>query len=61
MLPDTVVGDLLLEALLVKSCTGPECGVLVDGFPRTSLQVLVLIKYISSFVSFRLYIYCKLL
>ena len=39
MLPDTVVGDLLLEALLIKSCAAPECGVLVDGFPRTSLQV----------------------
>ena len=39
MIPDTVVGELLLEALLVKSCNSPECGVLVDGFPRTSLQV----------------------
>lgn len=39
MLPDKVVGDLLLEALLVNSCTAPECGILVDGFPRTSLQV----------------------
>mmetsp|Transcript_26912 Transcript_26912/g.58761 ORF Transcript_26912/g.58761 Transcript_26912/m.58761 type:complete len:585 (+) Transcript_26912:197-1951(+) len=39
MIPDTVVGDVLLEALLVNSCRAPECGVLIDGFPRTSQQV----------------------
>ncbi|GAX75664.1 hypothetical protein CEUSTIGMA_g3108.t1 [Chlamydomonas eustigma] len=39
MLPDALVGDLLLAALLINSCSAPECGVLVDGFPRTSLQV----------------------
>jgi adenylate kinase family enzyme len=41
MLPDALVGDLLLAALLINSCSAPECGVLVDGFPRTSLQVLL--------------------
>lgn len=44
MIPDTLVGDLLLEALLTTACkqvqgTGAECGVLVDGFPRTAVQV----------------------
>ena len=39
MIPDTVVGELLLESLLIKSCNATECGVLIDGFPRTSLQV----------------------
>lgn len=39
MIPDTLVGDLLLEALLTQCCKGPECGVLVDGFPRTAVQV----------------------
>ncbi len=44
MIPDTLVGDLLLETLLAKSCKAPagaatECGVLVDGFPRTAAQV----------------------
>ncbi|KAG1678194.1 hypothetical protein FOA52_016131 [Chlamydomonas sp. UWO 241] len=39
MLPDKVVGDVLLRELLVNSCSSPECGVLVDGFPRTALQV----------------------
>lgn len=39
MIPDTLVGDLLLESLLVNSCKAPECGVLVDGFPRTAVQV----------------------
>jgi hypothetical protein len=42
------VGDLLLEALLVHSCKSKEqvlgatseCGVLVDGFPRTAVQVI---------------------
>jgi len=39
MIPDTLVGDLLLESLLAFSCKAPECGVLVDGFPRTAVQV----------------------
>lgn len=39
MIPDKVVGTLLLEALLINACKTPECGVLVDGFPRTALQV----------------------
>lgn len=38
-MPDTIVGDLLLEALLINTCKTPECGVLVDGFPRTAQQV----------------------
>lgn len=39
MLSDNLVGDMLLDALLVKTCTSSECGVLVDGFPRTAVQV----------------------
>lgn len=39
MITDKVVGTLLLEALLINACKSPECGVLVDGFPRTALQV----------------------
>lgn len=39
MIPDTLVGDVLLEALLIKGCQTLECGILVDGFPRTALQV----------------------
>jgi adenylate kinase len=42
MIPDVLVGDLLLETLLTKCCHAPECGVLVDGFPRTNIQVRVL-------------------
>jgi len=32
-------GDILLEALLANSCKSPDCGVLVDGFPRTAVLV----------------------
>ncbi|MEW5303485.1 MAG: hypothetical protein WDW36_006171 [Sanguina aurantia] len=39
MVPDALVIDLLLEALLINGCDTVECGVLVDGFPRTSMQV----------------------
>ncbi|GIL75776.1 hypothetical protein Vretifemale_5490 [Volvox reticuliferus] len=39
LIPDSMVGDVVLEALLVQSCQIPECGVLVDGFPRTAMQV----------------------
>lgn len=39
LVPDSLVGEVLLEALLVQSCQVPECGILVDGFPRTALQV----------------------
>eukprot|EP00798_Chlamydomonas_sp_ICE-L_P013833 gene13833-19754_t len=39
MIPDTLVGDVLFHALLISSCRAPDCGVLVDGFPRTALQV----------------------
>ncbi|PNH12318.1 adenylate kinase, partial [Tetrabaena socialis] len=39
LIPDSMVGDVVLEALLFQSCQIPECGVLVDGFPRTAMQV----------------------
>lgn len=39
LIPDSLVGDVVLEALLYQSCQVPECGVLVDGFPRTAMQV----------------------
>ncbi len=39
MIPDMLVGDILLEALLANSCKSTDCGVLVDGFPRTAVQV----------------------
>ncbi|KAF5837183.1 hypothetical protein DUNSADRAFT_4743 [Dunaliella salina] len=42
MIPDMLVGDILLEALLANSCKSTDCGVLVDGFPRTAVQVVVL-------------------
>lgn len=39
LVPDSLVGEVVLEVLLVQSCQVPECGILVDGFPRTALQV----------------------
>ncbi len=41
MISDVTVGDLLLEALLIDdpSTDGDDLGMLVDGFPRTALQV----------------------
>lgn len=39
LIPDSMVGDVVLEALLFQACQVPECGVLVDGFPRTAMQV----------------------
>jgi hypothetical protein len=42
MMPDHVVGDLLLEALLVPASAGlsaADLNLVVDGFPRTAVQV----------------------
>jgi adenylate kinase family enzyme len=41
MISDSVVGDVLLQQLLSPFVgePGKEFGVLVDGFPRTALQV----------------------
>jgi len=40
MIPDTLVGDLLLEALLLdEPGLQDDLGFVVDGFPRTSCQV----------------------
>ncbi len=41
MISDVTVGDLLLEALLIDdpSTDEDDLGMLVDGFPRTALQV----------------------
>ncbi|WIA29745.1 hypothetical protein OEZ86_012222 [Tetradesmus obliquus] len=42
MMPDHVVGDLLLEALLLPASMGhsaTELNLVVDGFPRTAVQV----------------------
>lgn len=42
MIADSVVGDLLLEALLQPASSGldtPELSLVVDGFPRTAVQV----------------------
>jgi len=47
MIPDMLVGDILLEALLYQSCKSPDCGVLVDGFPRTAVQVRVCLRACS--------------
>jgi hypothetical protein len=40
MIPDTLVGDLLLEALLLdEPGLQDDLGFVVDGFPRTATQV----------------------
>lgn len=42
MIADHVVGDLLLEALLLPASAGystAELNLVVDGFPRTAVQV----------------------
>lgn len=40
MIPDTLVGDLLLEALLLdEPGLQDDLGFVVDGFPRTACQV----------------------
>lgn len=41
MITDNVVGDILLEAILkgAEGQSGHEYGLVVDGFPRTALQV----------------------
>ncbi|KAF6250719.1 hypothetical protein COO60DRAFT_1568871 [Scenedesmus sp. NREL 46B-D3] len=42
MMPDHVVGDLLLEALLLPASAGhgaADLNLVVDGFPRTAVQV----------------------
>jgi adenylate kinase family enzyme len=42
MIPDALVGDLLLEALLVdEPGVQDDLGFVVDGFPRTAVQVRV--------------------
>jgi adenylate kinase family enzyme len=42
MIPDTLVGDLLLEALLLdEPGLQDDLGFVVDGFPRTACQVSV--------------------
>lgn len=44
MIPDTLVGDLLLEALLLdEPGLQDDLGFVVDGFPRTACQVGVFI------------------
>lgn len=37
--PDAQVVDVLLKALLINGSKEVECGMLVDGFPRTLMQV----------------------
>lgn len=40
MIPDALVGDLLLDALLLdEPGLQDDLGFVVDGFPRTALQV----------------------
>jgi hypothetical protein len=40
MIPDSLVGDLLLEGLLLdEPGLQDDLGFVVDGFPRTTLQV----------------------
>jgi hypothetical protein len=42
MIPDTLVGDLLLEALLLdEPGLQDDLGFVVDGFPRTACQVRI--------------------
>lgn len=40
LVPDEVVGDALLEAIFNKD-DNDGSGIIVDGFPRTALQVRI--------------------
>jgi adenylate kinase family enzyme len=51
MMPDHVVGDLLLEALLVPASAGlsaADLNLVVDGFPRTAVQVCAGLKSVNT-------------
>lgn len=49
MIPDTLVGDLLLEALLLdEPGLQDDLGFVVDGFPRTACQVGVILKFMTT-------------